>query len=105
MRSYHRDKFTEALRAEGVPCSTAHNQPLYKNSLFQEMAFGKTGCPIRCPLHRKEIDYSKVNCPVAERVYDSEVIALGKDFLMYRENVDKVSEAIHKIRENIEELR
>ncbi|RLE07135.1 DegT/DnrJ/EryC1/StrS family aminotransferase [Candidatus Aerophobetes bacterium] len=100
-----RDKFMEALRAEGVPCSTAHNQPLYKNPLFREMAFGKTGCPVSCPLYGKKIDYSKVSCPVSERVYESEVVALGKDFLMERENVDRVLEAIYKIRENIDELK
>jgi len=65
------------------------------------MVFGRTGCPIRCPLYKKEIDYSKVNCPVTERIYDSEVIALGKDFLMYKENSDKILEAVYK---NIEEI-
>ena len=103
-RGIHRNKFMEALRAERVPCGTAHNQPLYKNPLFQEMTFGRTGCPIRCPLYGKKIDYSKVSCPVAERVYNSEVIALGKDFLMYKENIDKILEAIYKIKENINEL-
>lgn len=100
-----RDEFLKALSAEGVPCSTAHNQPLYKNPLFQEMSFGKTGCPVRCSFYGKEIDYSKVSCPEAERVYESEVIALGKDFLMERGNVDKILGAIYKIKENIEELK
>lgn len=103
-RGIHRDKFIKALKAEGVPCGTAHNQPLYKNPLFREMAFGKTGCPILCSFYGKKIDYSKVHCPVSERIYESEVIALGKDFLMYKENVDKILEAIYKIKENIEEI-
>ncbi|MGQ9553657.1 MAG: DegT/DnrJ/EryC1/StrS family aminotransferase [Anaerolineae bacterium] len=103
--SVHRDRFVEAMIAEGIYCGTAHNQPLYKNPLFQNMAFGKTGCPVLCPHHGRPVDYSKVSCPQSERVYDTEVVALGKDFLMSRENVDKVLEAINKIKANLDELR
>ena len=99
-----RDRFMEALNAEGVRAGTAHNQPLYKNPVFQEMQFGRTGCPIRCPLHGEPIDYSAVRCPVAEHVYEKEIIALGKDFLMERSKVDLVLKAIKKIKGNIIEL-
>ncbi len=100
-----RDKFMKALRAEGVPCSTAHNDPMYKNIVFYKNAFGRTGCPVRCPFYGKKVDYSKFYCPETERIYKSEVVALGKDFLMERENVDKILEVIYKIRENIGELK
>jgi len=100
-----RDRFLEALRAEGIPAHMAHNQPLYQNPVFHEMYFGRTGCPIRCPLYGKSIDYTKVHCPDAERVYENEIVALGKDFLMEREKVDLVLEAIRKIKENVDELK
>ena len=100
-----RDMFLEALRAEGIPAGTAHNQPLYKNPVFVEMRFGRTGCPVRCPLYGKAIDYTAFHCPVAERVYEKEIVALGKDFLLSRDQVDLVLEAIRKIKENIAELR
>ena len=93
-----RDRFMETLQAEGIGCATAHNQPLYKNVVFKEMNFGKTGCPISCPLYGKKIDYSKVSCPVAEKVFASEVIAFGKDFLMEKTNVNLIIEAIKKIK-------
>lgn len=99
-----RDKFIKALTAEGIPCSTAHNQPLYKNSVFQEMNFGRTGCPISCPFYGKKIDYSKMKCPVVEKIFTSEVVALGKDFLLEKENIKLVVEAIKKIKENLAEL-
>ncbi len=99
-----RDKFIETLKVEGISASTAHNQPIYKNSVFQEMNFGRTGCPINCPFYGKKIDYSEVKCPVAERVFESEVVALGKDFLLERKNVDLIIEAIKKIKENLKEL-
>ena len=103
-KGVHRDRFLEALRAEGIPAHTAHNQPIYMNPIFREMRFGRTGCPVKCPLYGKPIDYSKVHCPVAEYVYENEVVALPKDILMERENVDLVLEAIRKIKENIDEL-
>jgi len=100
-----RDVFLEALRAEGIPAGKAHNQPLYKNPVFMEMRFGRTGCPVRCPLYGKIIDYAKFRCPVAECVYEKEIVALGKDFLLERDQVDLVLAAIRKIKENIDELR
>lgn len=93
----HRDEFMEALRAEGVPCSRAHNRPLYKNPAYRNIDDKF--------LHGREIDYSEFHCPVAERIYESEVIALEKDFLMKRENVDEILRAVEKIRRNIDELR
>jgi len=100
-----RDMFLEALQAEGIPAGKAHNQPLYKNPVFVEMRFGRTGCPVRCPLYGKTIDYAKFSCPVAERVYEKEIVALGKDFLLERDQVDLVLEAIKKIKENVDELQ
>jgi len=93
----HRNRFMEALNAEGIGCGTAHNDPLYLNPAYREIK--------KSLLYGNEVDYTKVHCPEAERIYKSEVIALGKDFLMSRENVDKVLEAIGKIRDNIDELK
>lgn len=92
----HRDKFMEALKAEGILCHTAHNQPLYRNPAFRDIK--------KSLLYGNEVDYSKVHCPEAERIYESEVIAMGKDFLTEKENVDLIIEAIKKIRKNISEL-
>ncbi len=101
-----RDRFVEALNAEGIHAGDAHNQPLYKNPVFEDMCFGRTGCPVLCPLHEGEkVDYSNVHCPESERVYDTEVVAMGKDFLMQRETVDQVLAAIRKLRDNMDELR
>ena len=103
-KSVSRDKFIAALRVEGVPCGTAHNDPMYRNVVFYKNAFGRTGCPIKCQFYGKEIDYSKFYCPETERIYRSEVVSLGKDFLMDRENVDLVLEAIRKIKDSVDEL-
>ncbi len=93
----HRDRFAEAMGAEGVRCGTAHNDPIYQNPAFREIK--------KSLLFGNEIDYTKVHCPEAERIYSSEVLALGKDFLMERENVDRILGALRKLRDNIDELR
>ena len=92
----HRNKFREALAAEGVRTGTAHNDPIYMNPAFQNIK--------RSLLHGSEMDYTKVHCPEAERIYNSEVIALGKDFLMEKRNVDMILGALHKLRDNVDEL-
>ena len=103
-----RDKFLEALRAEGVPCGVgAHGQPIYRDSPFSSMDFfGKTGCPIKCPLYGREIDYSKVYCPEAERVYRDEACSFThRIFLGEKEDMNLILDALHKLRENTDELK
>jgi dTDP-4-amino-4,6-dideoxygalactose transaminase len=92
----HRNKFREALAAEGVHTGTAHNDPIYMNPAFQNIK--------RSLLYGSKMDYAKVHCPEAERIYNSEVIAMGKDFLMEKGNVDRIIRAIQKLRDNIDEL-
>ena len=92
----HRDRFMEALRAEGVPCSTAHNDPLYQNPAFRDIK--------ESLLYGNEMDYSKVHCPEAERIYATEVIAMSKNVLMDKGDIDKILAAIRKVRKNVDEL-
>jgi len=58
----------------------------------------------RSLLHGSKIDYKEVHCPEAERIYTTEVIALGKDFLMEKGNVDRILGAIQKLHDNMDEL-
>jgi len=93
----HRNRFMQALGAEGIGAGTAHNDPLYQNPAYRNIK--------KSLLYGNEVDYSKVHCPEAERIYESEVMAMGKDFLISKELVDKALEAIAKIRDNIDELQ
>lgn len=92
-----RDRFIEALKAEGVQCGTAHNDPQYLNPLFQKIKSAYLTVP--------GADYSTVHCPEAERIYEMEVVAMPNYVLMKKENVDIVLSAIHKLRDNIAELK
>jgi dTDP-4-amino-4,6-dideoxygalactose transaminase len=103
----HRDKFIEAMNAEGVPVHVgAHGQPIYQNPLFQNMNFGRTGCPVTCPFHGRPVDFTKVHCPQAERIYQTEALALPHAvFLGDESDMDLILEAVRKVRDNVDELR
>ncbi len=92
----HRDRFMAALQAEGVPCGTAHNDPVYLYPAFQNIK--------RSLLHGNPMDYRQVHCPEAERVYHSEVVAMGNRFMMDGANVERIVSAIAKIRRHLDEL-
>ena len=102
-----RDRFIEAAKAEGVPVGVgAHGQPIYQNPLFQSMNFGRTGCPVKCPLYGKPVDYSTVHCPEAERIYQTEALSISHCyFLGSTEDMDLVLESFKKIRAHTDELR
>jgi dTDP-4-amino-4,6-dideoxygalactose transaminase len=101
-----RDKFLQAVNAEGAPIGVgAHGRPVYQNPLFQSMTGGNTW-PIKCPSYDKPIDYTKVQCPEAERIYQTEALCISHpNFLGDKEDMDLILEAIRKVRENTEELR
>lgn len=96
-----RDRFLEALRAEGVPCGVgAHGEPIYHNPLFTRTAWQ------RCPYHREEVDYGKVHCAEAERIYRHEACSFPhRIFLGDTEDMNLILEAIRKIRANTDELK
>ena len=91
-----RDRFMAALRAEGVECGTAHNDPVYLYPAFQNIK--------RSLMHGNPMDYRQVCCPEAERVYRSEVVAMGNRFMMDGDNVGRIVGAVAKLRRHLGEL-
>jgi dTDP-4-amino-4,6-dideoxygalactose transaminase len=102
----HREVFRQALAAEGVRCGIGPTKPLYTFHMFASGRWGETGCPIRCPLYEgEEIDYTKVHCPEAERIHETEALDLSHRILLGpRENMDLILDAMRKVRENVDEL-
>lgn len=101
-----RNRFLEALRAEGVPCGVgAHGQPIYRDAPFSDVEFlDHLGCPRK--QYSEVIDYSKVSCPEAERVYAEEACSFPHAiFLGEVEDMDAILEAFRKLRGNTDELK
>lgn len=64
-----RERFLEALNAEGVPATAGYTTPLYKNPVFLRGEQGADGCPVTCPYYDGQpVDYAQVCCPVCEQV-------------------------------------
>ncbi len=81
-----RERFIEALRAEGIPCSQGY-RPLNKMSFIQEYLRTET------------------SLPVTEKACEEEAVWLKQNILLgTREDMDDVADAILKIKENVEEL-
>jgi dTDP-4-amino-4,6-dideoxygalactose transaminase len=103
----HRNLFIKALAAEGVPIGVgAHGKPIYQNPLFENMNFGRTGCPIKCPFYGQDVDFRTVHCPNAEHIYAHVALSIGhRYFLGPQSDMDRILKAIVKVRENTDELR
>ena len=95
-----REKFIEALAAEGVPASPGYSTPLYKNPVFHHLD--------EEPAARSfadSVDYSEVCCPVCEAVC-ADAVWLPQAFLLADEQaVRDAAAAIVKVCENIGELK
>jgi dTDP-4-amino-4,6-dideoxygalactose transaminase len=81
-----RERFIEALRAEGVPCSAGYAQPLYHQP------------PLAKPHSRI------LPCPVAEQACREAVWLTQNLLLAGPEEMEEIGRAIVKVRENIQEL-
>jgi len=97
----HRDRFLQALSAEGVPCGAGYGVPLYRQPAFRRENVG--------PLYPRGAslpDYESLRLPVAERFCYEEQITLPQPVLLGgREAAVTVLAAIEKVMANIGELR
>ncbi len=90
-----RERFSEALRAEGFPNFTGYVRPLYRLPVFQRrIAIGGRGYPFDLTTVR----YEKGLCPVAERMYERELICFEPcRYEVGRPQTELLIEALHKV--------
>lgn len=99
-----RAAFVAALQLEGVPCDGLFYEPVYKSSLFPVKA---SDFPALSWGREKVLDLRTMySCPQAERAaYHEAVWFMHQLFLGSREDVDTIVDSIHKVLDNVEELR
>lgn len=97
-----RDVFRDALIAEGVPCFTGYVEPLYRLPAFQKrIAFGRDGYPFTLGAP----DYTKVHCPVTERLHRDQALLIEVCSLEPGEELaQRMGEAIRKVHRHAGEL-
>ncbi len=99
-----RAAFVAALQLEGVHCDGLFYEPVYKSSLFP---VDPTDFPALSWGREKPLDLrSMYSCPQSEKAaYHEAVWFPHQHFLGPNKDVDDIVDAIHKVLENIEELR
>ncbi|MBD3291751.1 MAG: aminotransferase class I/II-fold pyridoxal phosphate-dependent enzyme [Armatimonadia bacterium] len=96
-----KQKFQEALSAEGLSTGTGHLAPIQKNPLFTERNWGPA-----CFGDNEAPDYASMQTPECDRIYEEEGCVLThRLFLGGTEDMDLMLEAIQKVRDNMDELR
>lgn len=96
-----REKFLEALEAEGVPCAAGY-LPLYRYPVFANLrqeAPAVLACGTDVPY------YAHVSCPECERICESEAVWLFQTMLLGEGgDMDDIAAAVKKIQANQNEL-
>ena len=96
-----RDRFMEALGAEGLSCGLGHLHPIQHNPLFTERNWGPA-----CFGDNEPPDYAAMDTPECRRIHEEEGVSLThKLFLGGTDDMDLMLEAIQKVRDNVDELR
>lgn len=101
-----RDRFKQALAAEGIPTMIGYDRPLYKNPLFQRSwRQGPASCPVSCPYYGKPVDYTSVSCPVCEEVVQDTLWLFHTLLLADDAAIECIPVAIKKLIDHLDELR
>ncbi len=97
------NRFTRALRAEGVPCSGSVYEPIYSSEIFP---LDETGAPLFQKHLSGEVDYREVHCPEAERAANHENIWIFHEaFLGSEQDTSDIADAVEKVLAHVDELR
>jgi dTDP-4-amino-4,6-dideoxygalactose transaminase len=102
-----REKFLEALEAEGVPCSGGYLLPLYKQPAFQNLndAPRPEDQALSNLCNERGIRYKDVHLPVVERLCTEEIVWLPHRLLLEEEeDMRDIARAIKKIHAHQAEL-
>lgn len=91
-----KDRFIEALSAEGVPCAGIYPVSLYEQPMYdlERMVVRDTGTPIRV-----------TPCPEAARACEEIVCFSQSMMLAEKDLLQEIPKAIEKIRANVDALR
>jgi dTDP-4-amino-4,6-dideoxygalactose transaminase len=96
-----RNRFVRALRAEGIPAGVS-NDPVYRSSLFprESAAYRKA-----CELAGANPDGDAIDCPVAERLFEHELVSIPHECLLGdHRDIDDIIAAIAKVASGAAEL-
>jgi perosamine synthetase len=89
-------QFSQALRAEGIPCSRRYPTPLHQQPVFTEMrGYGNTSAPFTQPWYKGSLEYGH-GLPVAERLPE-ELVRLPIAPNLSEEDLEETALAVKKV--------
>jgi dTDP-4-amino-4,6-dideoxygalactose transaminase len=102
-----RSTLVKAMAAEGFPLGEGYVKPLYLMPLYQKKEiYPKSKFPFISKDYKTEVSYKKGICPVAEKMYEKELIlAIICNSERTKKDIDLFIKAIRKIESNIKELK
>ncbi len=90
-----RDRFVQAITAEGVPAIAGYMIPLYRQPLFQDLAFGPYTAYKQT---QPDLDYRRVSCPNCEEICYRQGVWLEQRFMLgTRQDMDDIADAFQKV--------
>ena len=101
-----RDKLYDALIAEGIQglnkkFANLHLLPMYQ----KKIAYGNNGFPWQSEFCKRDINYKKGICPVAERLHDKTYIGFEMcRFELLDEDINNIIKAFYKVWNNLDNL-
>jgi hypothetical protein len=100
-------KIGQALQAEGITGLSAGYQNVHLLPMYQKkMACGSRGFPWKSNICRREVDYRKGICPVAERLHDSDYLGFATCLHDLSDaDVDTIVAAFTKVWQSLDQLR
>jgi dTDP-4-amino-4,6-dideoxygalactose transaminase len=101
-----RDKICDALNAEGVSVSrryqNIHLLPIYQ----RKIAYGSQGFPWSSDICRREVNYSRGICPVAETLNDNTYFGFGMCvYDLTLDDIKMIVSAFRKVWQHLDLLR
>lgn len=102
-----REKFIQALHAEGVPCSGGYDKELNKMP-FLKNAFNSKYYQKFYPKERLNYDrYAEENqCPVNARICNEEAVWFSQNILLgAKQDYDNIAQAIEKVKKNADLIK
>lgn len=90
------EDLVKKLKEKGIEVRHRYREPLYRQELLQhKMAYPKT-CPFSCPYYGKEVDYSSVYLPAAEKVAGT-VIGLPNHPYLTTQDLETIVDVFHSL--------
>lgn len=115
--SISRDLFVRAVKAElapmrfreseGVLIGQGYAKPLYYQSVYQnKIAYGRKGCPFKCPWYKGKAEYKAGMCPNTEHLFNVEFFSQSMVHPdLSPQDLDDIVKAFHKVADNIKQLK